>query len=231
MKKSKAAFIKAISMEVTMLQFISKKIPGEYGLKNAERYEHLSDRNLIQKILNGNSYLFKLLVQRHNERLFRIQRSYISDEEAIKDTLQQTYMKAFENLDSWRGNAQFSTWITRIAINEALKYVKKQKRYSDLHDFNLTPDKDTQITAKTERTPEDYTIQQDLERLLEQAVDELSSTYRKVYIKREIEQMSTTRTAENLGISPGNVKVRLHRARKQLRQTLEQHVADPAIFY
>ena len=137
---------------------------------------------------------------------------------------------AYEILDSWRGNAQFSTWITRIAINEALKYINKQKRYSDLHDFNLNSDEEIRLES-TEQTPDDDIIQQNLQKLLGQAIDELSATYRKVYIKREMEQMSTQRTAEKLGISPSNVKVRLHRARKQLRQTLQQQVKFPGILY
>lgn len=214
-----------------MLQFISEQDYGPSDPKRAEHYTHLSDRNIIRKILNGESFLFTLLVRRYNDRLFRILRSYLSDEEAIKDTLQQTYMKAYEHLDSWRGNARFSTWITRIAINEALKHIKKRKRYSDLHNFNLNSGEEIQLAGKTEKTPEDNLIQQDMRRLLEQAVEELSSTYKKVYVKREMEQMSTTRTADYLGITTANVKVRLHRARKQLRQTLEQHVAYPGIFY
>ncbi len=213
-----------------MLQFISEQQAEQNGLKRARQYKDLSDRQIIYKILRGDTFLFKLLVQRHNDRLFRIQRSYISDEDAIKDTLQQTYMKAYENLDSWRGNAQFSTWITRIAINEALKYINKQKRYSDLHDFNLNSDEEIRLES-TEQTPDDDIIQQNLQKLLGQAIDELSATYRKVYIKREMEQMSTQRTAEKLGISPSNVKVRLHRARKQLRQTLQQQVKFPGILY
>lgn len=214
-----------------MLQFISEQDYGPSDSKRAEHYTHLSDRNIIRKILNGESFLFTLLVRRYNDRLFRILRSYLSNEEAIKDTLQQTYMKAYEHLDSWRGNARFSTWITRIAINEALKHIKKRKRFSDLHNFNLNSGEETQLAGKTEKTPEDNLIQQDMRRLLEQAVEELSSTYKKVYVKREMEQMSTTRTADYLGITTTNVKVRLHRARKQLRQTLEQHIAYPGIFY
>ncbi len=214
-----------------MLQFISEQDYEQSDPKRAEQYTHLSDRNVIRKILNGDSYLFSLLVRRYNDRLFRILRSYLSDEEAIKDALQQTYMRAYEYLDSWRGNARFSTWITRIAINEALKYIKKRKRYSDLHSFNLNSGEETRLAGKIDQTPEDDLIQQDMKRLLEQAVEELSSTYKNVYIKREMENMSTSRTAENLGITNANVKVRLHRARKKLRQTLEQHVAYPGIFY
>jgi RNA polymerase sigma-70 factor (ECF subfamily) len=149
-----------------MLQFISEQDYDQSDPKRAEQYTHLSDRNVIRKILNGDSFLFSLLVRRYNDRLFRILRSYLSDEEAIKDALQQTYMRAYEYLDSWRGNAQFSTWITRIAINEALKHIKKRKRYSDLHSFNLNSGEETPLAGKNEKTPEDDLIQKDLKRSL-----------------------------------------------------------------
>jgi RNA polymerase sigma-70 factor (ECF subfamily) len=91
----------------------------DYPFISAGEYSHLSDMEIIQKILSGTTALFEVLMRRYNQRLFRVQRSYISDEEAIKDTLQLTYLKTYENLDSFRGDAKFSTWITRIAINEA----------------------------------------------------------------------------------------------------------------
>lgn len=79
----------------------------KYNFVSVEKYSDVSDSEIIHKILKGSTQLFEVLMRRYNQRLFRIQRSYISDEEAIKDTLQITYMKAFENLDSFRGDANF----------------------------------------------------------------------------------------------------------------------------
>lgn len=195
----------------------------------AKKYSDLSDTEIIQKILSGATPLFEVLMRRYNQRLFRIQRSYISDEEAIKDTLQLTYLKAYENLDSFRGDAKFSTWITRIAINEALKYLNSQKRYVNLpmEDENKPMN---EHTVDTNGTPEDYAIQHDFKRLLEKVIGDLSPKYRLVYIMREIEDMNTKETAECLELSRANVKVRLHRAKQMLREELEKEVADVEIF-
>ena len=194
-----------------------------------EKYEHYSDQEIIQKVLSGQTSLFEVIMRRYNQRLYRIQRSYISDEEAIKDTLQQTYLKTFKNLDSFRGEAKFSTWITRIAINEALKYLNRKNRYSDIHEVSGV------IAGKShpddnKNTPEENMIQSDLQHLLEEAIDQLSPKYRSVYMMREIEGMNTEETAKCLEISKSNVKVRLHRAKKKIQKKLEEKVADTDVF-
>jgi RNA polymerase sigma-70 factor (ECF subfamily) len=211
-----------------------KPVESGPGFKNyrfikAEKYNHLSDADIIDKILSGSTSLFEVIMRRYNQRLFRIQRSYISDEEAIKDTLQITYMKAFENLGSFRGDAKFSTWITRIAINEALKYLNGKKRDAKLQ----LVDGDTPINEHTinkDNTPEDKTIQHDFRQLLEQVVATLPAKYRSVYLMREIEHMDTKETADCLDLTPSNVKVRLHRAKKMLQEEIERTVSDTDIF-
>lgn len=211
-----------------------KPVEGNPGFKRytfirAEKYNHLSDADIIDKILSGSTSLFEVIMRRYNQRLFRIQRSYISDEEAIKDTLQITYMKAFENLDSFRGDAKFSTWITRIAINEALKYLNVKKRDAKLQlvDDDIPRN---EHTINKDNTPEDKAIQHDFRQLLEQVVDTLPPKYRSVYLMREIEHMDTKETAECLDITPSNVKVRLHRAKKMLQEEIERTVSDTDIF-
>lgn len=202
---------------------------GNYDFISVADFEELSDQEIIEKILSGTTSLFEVLMRRYNERLFRIQRSYISDEEAVKDTLQQTYLKAFKSLDSFRGESQFSTWITRIAINEALKYLNKQNRYTQIHNIDEEiPNND--YTVDNKNTPEKDMIQSDFQDLLENAVDQLSPKYRAVYMLREVEQINTKETADCLDISRSNVKVRLHRAKKMVRKELERKVADTDIF-
>lgn len=206
-------------------------LPDEHKFIHAEKYAHYSDEEIIKKIQQGYTPLFEIIVRRYNQRLFRIQRSYISDEHAIKDTLQLTYIKTFENLESFRGEALFSTWITRIAIHEALKYLKREKRYSRLHVVSEgKPERDYQMTNEDEKNPENQTIQKELKHLLETTVNRLAPKYRAVYMMREIEEMSTRETAECLNISPANVKTRLHRAKQMIREDLERSVADTDIF-
>lgn len=202
---------------------------AEHDFVRVEDYDQFSDLEIIKKILKGKTPLFEVLMRRYNQRLFRVQRSYISDEDAIKDSLQLTYIKAYENLESFRGDAKFSTWITRIAINEALKYLNKQKRYSKLQlvDAN-TPMNEHTINSKN--TPEDYTIQKDFRGLLEKVVGKLPSKYRSVYLMREIEQMDTKETADCLKLTESNVKVRLHRAKKMIQEEIENEVVDAEIF-
>lgn len=195
----------------------------------SEKYSHLSDSEIIEKILAGSTPLFEVLMRRYNQRLFRIQRSYISDEEAIKDTLQLTYVKAFENLDSFRGRSQFSTWIIRIAINEALKYLNSRKRYSNLHLVDGSRPMN-EHTINRDDTPEDHAIQKDFKLLLEKVVDKLPPKYRSVYLMREVEHMDTKETAECLDLTQSNVKVRLHRAKQMLQEEIERKVSDTEIF-
>ncbi|SHG49029.1 RNA polymerase sigma-70 factor, ECF subfamily [Fodinibius roseus] len=201
----------------------------KYNFVSVEKYSGVSDSEIIHKILKGSTQLFEVLMRRYNQRLFRIQRSYISDEEAVKDTLQITYMKAFENLCSFRGDAKFSTWITRIAINEALKYLNGKKRNAELQ----LVEGDTPMNEHTinrNNTPEDKTIQHDFRQLLEQVVATLPPKYRSVYLMREVEHMDTKETADCLDLTESNVKVRLHRAKKMLQEEIERTVTDTEIF-
>ena len=211
-----------------------KKIESGYGFKKhtfvkVEKYSHLSDAEIIDKILSGSTPLFEVIMRRYNQRLFRVQRSYISDEEAIKDTLQLAYIRAYENLGSFRGESQFSTWIIRIAINEALKYLNSRKRYSNLHlvDGNKPMN---EHTINNSNTPEDHAIQNDFKLLLEKVIDKLPPKYRAVYLMREVEQMDTKETAECLDLTQSNVKVRLHRAKQMLQEEIERKVSDTEIF-
>ncbi|MDR8389951.1 RNA polymerase sigma factor [Aliifodinibius sp. S!AR15-10] len=211
-----------------------KKIEDDSGFSDhtfvsAAKYSHLTDSEIVKKIIGGRSQLFEVLMRRYNQRLFRVQRSYISDEEAIKDTLQITYMKVYENLNSFRGEAQFSTWITRIAINEALKYLNKQKRYSNLQLVNSDM-AINEYMVNEKNTPENDTIQKDFKNLLEKVISNLPPKYRSVYLMREIEQMDTKETAECLELTQSNVKVRLHRAKQMLQEEIERKVSDTEIF-
>lgn len=222
-----------------MLKSLNRSAYRKKDFIPAEKYDHLSDGEIIEKILAGSTPLFEVLMRRYNQRLYRIQRSYVSDEDALDDALQSTYIKAFENLDTFRGEAQFSTWITRIAINEALKHLRRRKRFTRLR---LADDKQAdddqpvegrllnEKAAQQEQTPEDDAIQKDYKKLLETLVDRLPPKYRSVYIMRELEDMDTQETADCLGLTVANVKVRLFRARQMLQEEIKRKVSDAEIF-
>lgn len=201
----------------------------DYNFIDADKYQKHSDEQIIDLIVSGKKQLFEVVMRRYNQRLYRIQRSYISDEESIKDTLQTTYIKVFENLELFRGDSKFSTWITRIAINEALKFLNKNKRISKLHLLEEKRLMSEEIKKQFE-TPEEITIQKDYKVLLEQVVNELPPKYRSVYMMREIENMDTSETAKCLNISESNVKVRLHRGKRMIQDFINKEFTQTEIF-
>lgn len=183
--------------------------------------DSFSDEFIISKIKEGEIQLFELIVRRYNQQLFRIVRGYLTSRQDAEDAMQSAYLKAFENLTQFRGEAKFSTWLTRIAINEALKTLKNQKNTVD---FSVTDHQDNDQTDNREEfsSPEATVIEKDMNKHLEKAIDKLPPKYRSVLIMRKIEQLSTNETAEVLEISRSNVKVRLHRAKKMLQEELSE---------
>lgn len=199
-----------------------------YPFVQHQKFEHLTDEQIVEKILQGRKDLFEVIMRRYNQRLFRIQRGYIKDENNVQDTLQTTYIKVFEKLHSFKGKSAFSTWLIRIAINEALLFLKRRKTHSKLH---LYADDDAKPRPESqEYSPEELLIEHDMNELIEDSIDSLSENYRAVYVMREIEAMSTREVAEALDISESNVKVRLMRAKEKLRDSLESRVKDTTIF-
>lgn len=199
-----------------------------YKFVNADKYDHLTDEEIVNRVIDGEKSLFEVIMRRYNQRLYRIQKGYISDEEDVKDTLQTTYIKAYKELYTFRGEAAFSTWLTRIAINEALLFIKKQKSHSNLHLYGSDDDKPE--ATSTFNSPDQQSIDQETREVLEKAINKLPSKYRSVYIMREVEEMSTKDTALALDISESNVKVRLMRAKEKLRDILENEVKDTEAF-
>lgn len=199
----------------------SHQVLEKYRSSTEENPDSRSDECLVSKIIEGKINLFEVITKRYNQQLFRIIRGYLSDENDVKDVLQSAYLKAYEGLSSFRGEAQFSTWLIRITINEALKKVRQKKNAVDYN--SVTIRQNTDLTGKADKaTPETNVIKSDMNKHLEEAIDALPPKYRSVLIMRELEQMSTRETAESLNITRTNVKVRLHRAKKLLRNELEQ---------
>lgn len=179
-----------------------------------------SDEFIISKVIEGETELFEIIVQRYNQKLFRITRGYLTNKADAEDAMQSAYLKAFENLSQFRGEAKFSTWLIRIAINEALKKRNETKKTSDLDFVTDHQNRDQKDNNGKTDTPESNVIREDMNKHLEKAIDQLPPKYRSVLIMREIEQLSTKETANVLEISRSNVKVRLHRAKKMLQEEL-----------
>jgi RNA polymerase sigma-70 factor (ECF subfamily) len=189
--------------------------------------QSLSDAEVVDRVRAGERGLYELLLRRYNQRLFRIIRSVVADDEEAEDILQDTWVRAYEHLDQFEGRAGFPTWAGRIALHEAWARVRKGRRWTALEgpEGEIMPEATGRLSPET---PETQAIRGQLGQMLQAAVDQLGETYRPVFVLREVEQLSTVETAETLGLSEEAVKTRLHRARALLRQVLEERLG-PAV--
>lgn len=179
----------------------------------SEAVSKLADEEVVRRVLDGEAALFELIVRRYNQRLFRATRAILRDDDAAEDAMQEAYLRAFAKLDQFAGKAKFSTWLTKIAVYEALGRLRRAKLEEELPE-----------TMDTSDNPERTAYVRELQSAIEQAVDALPPLYRGVFIMREIEEMSVEETADCLGITQENVKTRLHRARALLRGRLERAI-------
>jgi RNA polymerase sigma-70 factor (ECF subfamily) len=170
-----------------------------------------TDQDVTRQVLEGNTAIFELLMRRYNGRVYRAARSIVRDEQEAEDVMQQAYVNAFTHLRQFNGSAQFSTWLTRIAINEALARVRRQGRYEAFDDelSNVEPLMCHNATVNPER----QAFASELRGLLESAIDTLPDGMRKVFVLREVEGLSTFEVAQCLGVSEDVVKSRLSRGR------------------
>lgn len=175
--------------------------------------EITEDHGIVQKVKEGITADFEKIIRKYNTKLYRVGMSYLKDEHAVEDAMQNTYLKAFEGLDTFKMKASFSTWLVRIMINECLMILRKNKKFD--HDAILIMEEES-----GEGNPLTSLEQAEIQKILEKAIIRLPQKYRAVYIFREIEQYSTEQTAELLDISESNVKIRLHRSKEMLRDML-----------
>jgi RNA polymerase sigma-70 factor, ECF subfamily len=185
-----------------------------------------SDAEIIQQVLAGNTALFELLMRRYNERIYRAARSIVRDEQEAEDIMQQAYVNAFTHLRQFNGSAQFSTWLTRIAINEALARVRRRGRYEALDDdlSNVEPF----MSTNPVQNPERQAFAGELRGLLEWAIDTLPDGMREVFVLRDVEGLSTAEVADSLEVSEDVVKTRLSRGRAALRRALLERTGASA---
>ena len=199
-------------------------IPPQPGsaVGNAE----LPDEEIIQQVVDGNTALFELLMRRYNERVYRAARAIVSIEEEAEDVMQQAYVNAFTHLHQFSGAARFSTWLTKIAINEALARVRRRGRY-EAFDADASHGEPLMSRDPAEN-PERQAFTGELRGLLEWAIDTLPPGMREVFVLRDVEGLSTAEVAEALGVSEDVVKTRLSRGRAALRRVLIQRTGATA---
>lgn len=189
---------------------------------NLPAWDSTSDELVVKRVLAGETALYEVLMRRYNQRLYRVARSLLRDDIDAEDVMQEAYVRAYEHLKQFAGEAKFSTWLTKIAVYEALKRLRRQGRMEHL-DSVLDSDRHVmaRMTSDT-RDPEQQTYDQELRLVLEGAIDSLPESYRLVFMLRSVEGLSVAATAGCLDIGEEAVKTRLHRARSLLRKDLER---------
>ena len=181
--------------------------------------QSLSDEEVVARVLEGDTAAFELLMRRHNQRLYRTARAILRDDAEAEDVMQDAYVRAYEHLDQFAGRAKFSTWLTRIAVHEALARVRRRGRFEAIETM-VGSSGGNMTFASHAPSPEQQAVSAQSNSLLEAAILDLPDGYRSVLMMRDIEELSTSETAECLSLSEENVKVRLHRARALLRREL-----------
>lgn len=184
------------------------------------------DMDLARRALARDGEAFRAIIRRHNQKLYRLARSIIRNDSEAEDIVQETYVLAFAHLASFRGEASLATWLSRIAINEALGRLRRKNRAGavmtdrPVHDAEIIP---FPLNAGTD-DPERSMAQRQILALVEGATDALPDIYRTVFVARVIEGLSMEETADLLGIRPETVKTRLHRARSLVRRRLDEQI-------
>ena len=187
----------------------------------AMRIEDLDDATLVELARQRDGAALWLIIKRHNQRLYRVARAVLGDDTEAEDVVQETYIHALTHLSEFRAAARLSTWLTRIALNEALGR-RRQRRLTV--DVGAIKEMAAPFSAH-QLDPEQGTALEEIRRHLEQAVSGLPEHYRIVFVMRDVEEMSIEETALLLGLRPQTVSTRLHRARKLLRQVLADRFA------
>jgi RNA polymerase sigma-70 factor (ECF subfamily) len=188
----------------------------------------LPDEEIVARVQKGEHALFEILMRRHNQRLYRAARAILRDENEVEDVLQQTYMNAFSHLQQFESRSLFSTWLTRILINEASRRRRKLERSPSGGPAVDAIDEHDGPTRPTEPNPEHRAYASELRRVLEDAVDSLPDSYRIVFMLRDVEGMSTSETALALGLADEAVKTRLHRGRAMIRRAVRERLGSVA---
>ena len=177
----------------------------------------MTDEEVVGRVRAGETALFEVIMRRYNQRLFRVALSILGNDDEAEDVTQDAYVRSYMHLDQFEGRAKFSTWLTKIAVHEALARLRARQRIVEI-DATSGAGEDRMVLESKSPSPEQEVMTHTIKIVLESAIEKLPETYRSVFMMREVEGMSTAETAECLDLSEESVKVRLHRARSMLRK-------------
>lgn len=184
------------------------------------------DMALVESARRGHEFAFREIMRRYNQRLFRVARAVVRDDAEAEDIVQESYVRAFTHLETFRGEAQLSTWLIRIALNEALGRKRRRRPTVELDGMPAEAGDILLGEAHTDAppSPESELGRNEARRLLESAIDLLPESFRTVFVMRDVEGLTTDEVAGQLHINEATVKTRLFRARRLLRETLSNEL-------
>ena len=181
--------------------------------------EQLSDAEVVERVVAGDTALFEILMRRYNQTVYRSVRAILKTDEEVEDVMQQAYLNAYAHLSQFAGLAKFSTWLIRIAVNEAL--ARLRKRHNPAWSWSGGDEMASLVETKAPN-PEQTAAATQMREVVEAELSALPATYRTVLVLRDVEGLSTAEAAECLGVSEDVVKTRLSRARAVLRDGLSR---------
>jgi len=185
------------------------------------------ETELIRRARQKDNAAFRILIQRHNRRLYRIARSVVRNDSEAEDVVQEAYVRAFTNLAKFRGDSSLATWLSRIVLNEALGRIRRRPMVdlTSIENQQRSPEETIFFPFGTAPIdPERIIAQREIHLIVERAIDDLPESFRTVLVARVIEEMSVEETAQLLGLRPETVKTRLNRARRFLRDAIERNI-------
>ena len=210
--------------------------PATHQDHGAPGHAGASDSVLLARLADGDHGAFETLMRRHNQRLFRTARAILRDDADAEDVLQEAYIDAYRHAAGFRGEAQVVTWLTRIVVNAALMRLRRQRTHPVLVPFTSTTAEESAggTTAMTDHaeTADGRVLRAEVRRLLERRIDELPTTFRAVFVMRDVEDMTSQEVADALSLPVATVRTRLFRARSLLRAALARDmvVASVGVF-
>jgi RNA polymerase sigma factor (sigma-70 family) len=192
---------------------------------------HYSDHEVIEKVLQGETALFEILIRRTNPFLYKTGRSYGYNHEDTQDLMQETFINAYSGLSKFESRASFKTWIIRIMLNNCFhKYKKFSYKNERPAAASITEKSTPMYSDHNHNDPEKTLLNRELNHVIEHSLAQIPMDYRMVFSLREINGLNMAETAEILSISEANVKVRLHRAKTMLRMEIEKAYTAEELF-
>jgi RNA polymerase sigma-70 factor, ECF subfamily len=190
----------------------------------------LIDAELVRVARDGSASALRLIIRRHNQRLYRVARAIVRDDSEAEDVMQEAYLSAFANLAKFRTDASLATWLTRIVVNKAINRLQREDVVVPLEAVEHLEPAAGHIIGMSHRAfefdPEATAARSQVRDLLERAIDDLPEPFRVVFVMRMVEELSVKETASSLGIPEETVKSRFHRAKKMMREQLEPTLAS-----